>query len=53
VGIDVVECPESAKLAILPELEVFETRSRVGYHQGEENVADQWPEEVLRKPLDA
>ncbi|MEE4113819.1 MAG: cupin domain-containing protein [Desulfobacteraceae bacterium] len=50
VGIDVVEYPDSAKLAILPELEVFETRSRVGYHQGEETVADLWPKEILRKP---
>ncbi len=49
VGIDVVEYPDSGKLAILPQLEVFENRSRVGYHQGEENVADRWPKEILRK----
>jgi uncharacterized cupin superfamily protein len=53
VGIDVVEYPDSAKLAILPNLEVFETRSRVGYHLGEENVADQWPKALLRKLPDA
>ena len=52
VGIDVVEYPDSGKLAILPQLEVFETRSRVGYHQGEENVAGRWPKEILRKPPD-
>ena len=50
VGIDVVEYPDSGKLAILPQLEVFEKRSRVGYHQGEENVADHWPKEILRQP---
>jgi uncharacterized cupin superfamily protein len=53
MGIDVVEYPDSGKLAILPRLEVFETHSRVGYHQGEENVADRWPEEILQKPPDA
>ena len=49
VGIDVCEYPDSGKLAILPQLEVFESGSRVGYYQGEQNVADKWPREMLRK----
>lgn len=49
VGIDVCEYPDSGKLAILPELEVFERDARVRYFQGEENVAAKWPEEILKK----
>jgi uncharacterized cupin superfamily protein len=50
VGIDVCEYPDSGKLAILPMLEVFENRSRVRYYQGEANVREKWPGEILRKP---
>jgi len=50
VGIDVCEYPDSGKISILPLLEVFESRSRVRYFQGEENVAQHWPGEILRKP---
>ena len=50
VGIDVCEYPDSGKLAILPQLEVFESGSRVSYYQGEEKVAARWPEKILRKP---
>ncbi len=37
--------------AILPMLEVFESRSRVRYFQGEEKVKEKWPGEILREPL--
>ncbi|MGA6926157.1 MAG: hypothetical protein WBY88_10785, partial [Desulfosarcina sp.] len=47
VGIDVCEYPDSAKIAILPELEVFEKESRVRYYQGEAAVASHWPAEIL------
>ncbi len=49
VGIDVCEYPDSGKISILPQLEVFESASRVSYYQGEENVAARWPAEILRK----
>ena len=49
VGIDVCEYPDSGKLAILPQLEVFESASRVRYFKGEENVAGHWPAEILKQ----
>ena len=52
IGIDVCEYPDSGKLSILPQLEVFESNSRVRYFQGEENVAEKWPREILRKPAE-
>jgi len=41
-GIDVVEYPDSEKVNILPEIEVFEKSSRVKYFKGEENIAGIW-----------
>jgi uncharacterized cupin superfamily protein len=52
VGIDVCEYPDSGKMAILPQLEVFERSSRVRYFQGEEKVKEKWPAKILRKPLE-
>jgi uncharacterized cupin superfamily protein len=52
IGIDVCEYPDSGKLSILPQLEVFESGSRVRYFKGEENVAEKWPREILRKPVE-
>lgn len=41
-GVDIVEYPDSGKINILPEYEVFESSSKVDYFQGEENVASIW-----------
>jgi uncharacterized cupin superfamily protein len=49
-GIDVTEYPDSGKVNILPERQIFESSSSVDYYKGEENVAAKWPKEVLRKP---
>lgn len=49
-GIDVTEYPDSGKVNILPERQIFESSSSVDYFKGEENVAAKWPKEVLRKP---
>jgi uncharacterized cupin superfamily protein len=48
--IDVTEYPDSGKVNILPERQIFESSSSVDYFKGEENVAAKWPKEVLRKP---
>jgi len=49
IGIDVCEYPDSGKVNILPNIEVFESSSSVDYYKGEENVVTKWPKELLRK----
>jgi uncharacterized cupin superfamily protein len=49
IGIDVCEYPDSGKLNILPHMQVFESSSSVDYYKGEEDVAEKWPKELLRK----
>ena len=49
IGIDVTEYPDSGKVNILPERQIFESSSAVDYFKGEENVTAKWPKEVLRK----
>ena len=48
-NIDVCEYPDSGKINILPELDIFEEGSKVSYYAGEEDVRDKWPEELLKK----
>jgi uncharacterized cupin superfamily protein len=47
--VDICEYPDSGKVNILPDIEVFEKSSSVDYFKGEESVAAKWPEELLRK----
>jgi uncharacterized cupin superfamily protein len=49
IGIDVCDYPDSGKVNILPDIQVFENSSSVDYYTGEENVAAKWPKELLRK----
>ena len=49
IGIDVCEYPDSGKVNILPDMNIFESSSAVDYYKGEENVTAKWPEELLRK----
>jgi hypothetical protein len=49
IGIDVCEYPDSGKVNILPDMNIFESSSTVDYYKGEENVAAKWPEKLLRK----
>ncbi len=44
IGHDVCEYPDSNKLLIAPELEVYKKDTRVGYFDGEENIKDKWKE---------
>jgi hypothetical protein len=48
-SIDICEYPDSGKVNILPYNEVFEGSSKVDYYKGEENPANKWPEEIIRK----
>lgn len=41
-GIDVVEYPDSGKVNLLPENEIYETKNQVDYYKGEENVRERW-----------
>jgi len=49
IGIDVCEYPDSGKVNILPNREIFEKSSSVDYYKGEENASAKWPNGLLRK----
>jgi len=49
IGIDVCDYPDSGKVNILPYRNIFENSSSVDYYKGEENAAEKWPKELLRK----
>jgi uncharacterized cupin superfamily protein len=42
LGMDVVEYPDSDKINVLPDYEVFEKSAKVGYFKGEENILEKW-----------
>ena len=48
-GIDVTDYPDTGKIAIFPSREIFEKGAGVDYFKGEENPAQKWPKEILRK----
>ncbi len=48
-GIDVTEYPDSGKINILPNMEIYEDSSKVDYFKGEEHVADKWPIDIIKK----
>jgi uncharacterized cupin superfamily protein len=48
-GIDVTDYPDTGKIAIFPSREIFEKGAGVDYFKGEENPAQKWPKEMLRK----
>ncbi|QUI23624.1 cupin domain-containing protein [Vallitalea pronyensis] len=41
-GMDICEYPDSNKINILPDVEVYPNSQRVDYYKGEENVKDKW-----------
>ena len=47
-GIDVCEYPDSGKINILPDMDIFNKSSRVSYYSGEEDVRKKWPKELLK-----
>lgn len=42
VGLDVSEYPDSGKVNILPNREIYEKKSRVAYNSGEDHVREIW-----------
>jgi uncharacterized cupin superfamily protein len=44
IGTDIVEYPDSGKLNVLPNYEVFEKSSKVDYFKGEEKTLEKWKE---------
>lgn len=48
-NVDVCEYPDSAKINILPALDIFKKTSKVSYYTGEEDVRNKWPKEILKK----
>jgi uncharacterized cupin superfamily protein len=48
-GIDFTEYPDSKKINILPLMEIYEKSSKVDYYHGEENVSNNWPDEIINK----
>ena len=48
-NVDVCEYPDSGKINILPEMDIFEETSKVSYYSGEEGVKNKWPKKLLKK----
>jgi uncharacterized cupin superfamily protein len=42
IGYDICEYPDSGKILIAPSNEIFNKESRLGYFEGEENIAEKW-----------
>ena len=47
-GIDIVEYPDTGKVAVLPSMEILERKTGMDYFTGEEDVARMWPQELIR-----
>ncbi len=48
-AIDVCEYPDSDKINILPNMDIFQSSSRVAYYDGEADVRKKWPEELVKE----
>jgi hypothetical protein len=46
---DVCEYPDSGKINILPNQEIYQTRDRVNYYEGEDKVREKWPDSIVKK----
>jgi len=46
---DVCEYPDSAKINILPAMDIFEETSKVSYYSGEKGVKNKWSKKWLQK----
>lgn len=49
LGLDVCDYPDSGKINILPNREIYLSDAKVDYNQGEENVSERWPESIVQK----
>ena len=50
IGLDVCEYPDSGKINILPQREVYQKEDAVDYYKGEDKVNEKWPAEIISKP---
>lgn len=49
LDMDVCEYPDSGKINILPNQEIYQTRDRVDYYKGEDKVREKWPDSIVKK----
>lgn len=42
IGLDVAEYPDSGKINVLPQREIYEKKSQVAYNSGEEHIREIW-----------
>lgn len=47
--VDIVDYPDSNKVNILPYMDIFKLKDKVGYFEGETEVKRYWPEEILKE----
>ncbi len=47
-GIDIVDYPDTGKIALLPSFEMFDQQAKTEYFKGEENIADRWPKNIVK-----
>lgn len=50
IGLDICEYPDSGKINILPNREIYQTEDAVDYFKGEDKVSEKWPAEIIGKP---
>jgi uncharacterized cupin superfamily protein len=50
IGLDVCEYPDSGKINILPNKEIYQTEDKVDYYKDEDRVSENWPSKIVRKP---
>lgn len=48
-GMDVCEYPDSGKVNILPEHELYQIADRVDYYKGEDKISEKWPLEIRER----
>ena len=46
-GIDITEYPDSQKINIFPQRKIYKNLAKADYLEGEENVRDKWPQEIV------
>ena len=50
MGMDICEYPDSNKINILPDRQIYQTEDAVDYYKGEDKVNEKWPAEIIKKP---
>lgn len=47
--LDICEYPDSGKINILPNIEVYQTEDKVNYFKGENKVSEKWSADIIKK----